>query len=286
MEITPLSGALGAEITGIDLTRATDPELKELEQAFLDYLVLAIRDQQLTPVDLLALTESLGGLGETPYLKGMEDYPDIVPVIKEAEEKSPHTFGAGWHTDFTFQQHPPSRTLLYAVETPAVGGDTLYCNLYKSYAALSAGLKTALGSINAIHSATRSYGPSATLKDHMEAMTITNDTREPELMVHPVISCHPDTAKPVLWVNPTYTIRFEDMSEAESAPLLNYLNNLAVNPGFCCRVKWQPGTLTMWDNRCTQHCATSDYEGHRREMWRTTIAGDAPVSYSSMSTSL
>ena len=108
----------------------------------------------------------------------------------------------------------------------------------------------------------------------MEAMTITNDTREPELMVHPVIRCHPDTGKPVLWVNPTYTIRFEDMSEAESAPLLNYLNNLAVNPGFCCRVNWRPGTLTMWDNRCTQHFAVADYLPAYRRMHRVIIDTD------------
>jgi taurine dioxygenase len=276
MKITPLSGALGAEITGIDLMRASDSDFERLEQAFLDYLVLCIRDQQLTPTDLLSLTNRLGGTGETPYLTGLSDHPDVVPVVKEADEKSPHTFGAGWHTDFTFQQRPPSRTILYAIETPPVGGDTLYCNLYKSYEALSEGMKAALANINAVHSATRSYGPAATLRNHMEAMTITNDDKEPELMVHPVIRRHPGTGKPVLWVNPTYTIRFEEMTEAESTPLLNYLNNLAVSPSFCCRVNWRPGTLTMWDNRCTQHCATSDYRGHRREMWRTTVAGDIP----------
>ena len=280
MDILPVSGALGAEVCGMDLRRVTDQQLQEIESAFLKHLVLCFRDQSLSPGELLALTDRLGGVGETPYLGGLSAYPDVVPVIKEAGEKSPHTFGAGWHTDFTFQEKPPSRTLLYAVDTPPVGGDTLYCNLYLAYEALSGGMQGALSKLNAVHSAARSYGPKATLKDHIENMTITNDPNEPRQMLHPVIRKHPGTGKPVLWVNPTYTIRFEEMTEAESQPLLDFLNRLAVAPSYTCRISWQPGTLTMWDNRCTQHCATSDYQGHRREMLRTTTAGDRPIAFS------
>ena len=280
MDIQPLSGALGAEVHGVDLLHLEAQQLSEIEAAFLQYLVLCFRDQKLSPGDLLRLTEHFGGLGETPYLSGLPDYPDVVPVLKEANEQSPHTFGAGWHTDFTFQACPPARTLLYAVDTPAVGGDTLYCNLYQAYEALSEGMQAVLAELKAVHSATRSYGPQATLKDHLENMTITNDAAEPQTTVHPVIRQHPATAKLALWVNPTYTIRFEKMTEAESRPLLNYLNQLAVSPSFTCRVRWQPGTLTMWDNRCTQHCATADYPGHRREMLRTTVAGTRPLAQS------
>ena len=205
--------------------------------------------------------------------------PDVVPVVKEADENSPHTFGAGWHTDFTFQERPPAKTLLYAVDTPVAGGDTLYANLYAAYDALSEGMKTALKSLNAVHSATKSYGPQATLKNHLENMTIINDDQEPDTQIHPVICRHPVTKRPALWINPTYTIRFENMTQEESLPLLDYLNQLIVNPRFCCRVRWEPGTLTLWDNRCTQHCATSDYQGYRREMWRTTVAGQAPIAF-------
>ena len=276
MTITPLTGALGAEIENINLKTMSAEEEAALEQAFLDHLVLCIRGQSLDPKSMQELTERLGGTGDTPYLQGLQDYPDVVPLIKEADEKSPHTFGAGWHTDFTFQALPPSRTILYAVEVPEAGGDTLYCNLYRAVELLSPGLLSILENLTAIHSAIRSYGPKATLKNHMENMTITNDENTPLEQEHPVIRVHPVTGRKSLWVNPTYTIRFKDMTEAESKPLLNYLNSLVVNPSLTCRVKWAPGTLTMWDNRCTQHCATSDYQGSRREMLRTTVAGDMP----------
>jgi taurine dioxygenase len=277
LTVTPLTGAIGAEITGIDLKSMSAEEESTLEQAFLDHLVVCIRDQELTPTDLLDLTRQFGGIGETQYLTGLQEYPDVVPVIKEADEKSPHSFGAGWHTDFTFQPLPPSRTLLYAIDVPPAGGDTLYCNLYRAYEMLSPGLSAALENMTTIHSAIRSYGPRASLKDHMENMTITNDVNTPTEMEHPAIRVHPVTGRKALWVNPVYTIRFKDMTEAESKPMLDYLNNLAVSPSLTCRVNWKPGTLTMWDNRCTQHCATSDYRDHRREMLRTTVAGDVPI---------
>ena len=153
----------------------------------------------------------------------------------------------------------------------------MYCNLYHAYEALSTGMQDMLENLTAIHSAVRSYGPNATLKDRMENMTITNHADEPPTMEHPVIRTHPTTGRKALWVNPVYTIRFKGMTEAESAPILNYLNAFAVSPSFTCRIRWQVGTLTMWDNRCTQHCATSDYQGFRREMLRTTVAGDRPA---------
>lgn len=278
MKIKLLTGSIGAEVSAVDLRNLTATESDDIESLFADRLVLCFRDQKMTPEDLLALTDHFGGPGETPYLTGLPDYPDVVPVVKESDEKSSHTFGAGWHTDFTFQEEPPSRTILYAVDTPEVGGDTLYSNLYAAYDALSQGLRDALRELRAVHSAVRSYGPRATLKDHLENMTITNDELEPAIKVHPVIRRHPVTGRSALWVNPTYTIRFENMTEAESAPLLNYLNELAVSPTYCCRVSWRPGTLTIWDNRCTQHCATSDYPGQRREMWRTTVKGEVPIA--------
>ncbi len=279
MQILPLTGSIGADVSGVDLKSMSESAFEAIEQAFRDHLVLCFRDQQMTPADVLALTNHYGGPGETPYLGGLPELPDVVPVVKEADERSPHTFGAGWHTDFTFQQQPPARTLLYAVDTPDHGGDTLYANLYAAYDALSPALQTALQGLKAIHSAVRSYGPDATLKDHMENMRISNDPREPEQQSHPVIIKHPETGRPALWVNPTYTIRFDGWTVAESQPLLDYLNRLIVSPSFCCRVRWAPGTLTMWDNRCTQHCATADYHGQRREMWRTTSVGEVPTAW-------
>ncbi len=276
LNVKPLTGSIGAELTGINLSTMSDQEMAELDHHFHQHLVLCIRDQDLDPESMLALTRRLGGVGDTPYLTGLADFPDVVPIIKEAEEKSQHSFGAGWHTDFTFQTRPPSRTLLYAIDVPPAGGDTLYANLYDAFDQLSPGLVKTLTPLRAVHSAVRSYGPRATLKDHMEHMEIVNDPAEPEEQLHPVITTHPVTGRRALWVNPTYTIRFEGMTIAESKPLLDYLNALIVQPSHTCRVQWQPNTLTMWDNRCTQHCATSDYRGHRREMLRTTVAGETP----------
>ena len=277
LQITPISGAMGAVVSGIDLSRPlTENQQTQVDEAFHQYLALSFPDQDLNPKSLLELTQRQGGVGETPYLTGLTDYPDVVPIIKEATEKTAHTFGAGWHTDFTFQQQPPARTLLYAIDVPPVGGDTLYTNLYAAYESLSAGMQDLLENMTAVHSATRSYGPQAKLKDHLESMTITNATTEPATMTHPVIRTHPVTGRKALWINPVYTIHFSNMSLAESTPLLKYLNDVAISPSFGCRVRWHKRTLTMWDNRCTQHCATADYHGHRREMLRTTVAGEIP----------
>ena len=209
----------------------------------------------------------------------MEDYPDVVPIVKEANEKSQHTFGSGWHTDFTFQKKPPARTLLYALDVPPKGGDTLFANLQDAYESLSTGMQESLSRLRALHSSIRSYGPNASLKNHLENMTITNEKEAPGFESHPVIRKHPVTGKPSLWINPTYTIRFDGMTDQESQPLLDYLNDLITEARFTCRVNWKRNSLVMWDNRCTQHSASSDYAGHRREMWRITTAGDTPANF-------
>ena len=279
MEIIPIAKSLGAEVIGAQLVNMDIKTYSSIEEAFSRYLVLCFRDQQLGPGDLVNLAKRFGGVGETPYLSGLKDYPDIVPIVKEANEKSPHTFGAGWHTDFTFQKKPPARTLLYALDVPPKGGDTLFANLQEAYESLSKGMQESLSRLRALHSSIRSYGPNASLKTHLENMTITNEKEEPDFESHPVIRKHPVTGKPALWINPTYTIRFDGMTDQESQPLLDYLNDLITDARFICRVRWKRNSLVMWDNRCTQHSASSDYAGHRREMWRITTAGDIPANF-------
>ena len=279
MEIIPIAKSLGAEVIGAQLDNMDVKTYSSIEKAFSRYLVLCFRDQQLGPCDLVNLARKFGGVGETPYLSGLEDYPDVVPIIKEANEKSQHTFGSGWHTDFTFQKKPPARTLLYALDVPPKGGDTLFANLQDAYESLSTGMQESLSRLRALHSSIRSYGPNASLKNHLENMTITNEKEEPGFESHPVIRKHPVTGKPSLWINPTYTIRFDGMTDQESQPLLDYLNDLITEARFTCRVNWKRNSLVMWDNRCTQHSASSDYAGHRREMWRITTAGDTPANF-------
>ena len=279
MEIIPIAKSLGAEVIGAQLVNMDVKTFSEIEKAFSRYLVLCFRDQQLGPCDLVNLARKFEGVGETPYLSGLEDYPDVVPIVKEANEKSQHTFGSGWHTDFTFQKKPPARTLLYALDVPPKGGDTLFANLQDAYESLSTGMQESLSRLRALHSSIRSYGPNASLKNHLENMTITNEKEEPGFESHPVIRKHPVTGKPSLWINPTYTIRFDGMTDQESQPLLDYLNDLITEARFTCRVNWKRNSLVMWDNRCTQHSASSDYAGHRREMWRITTAGDTPANF-------
>lgn len=279
MEIIPIAKSLGAEVIGAQLVNMDLKTFSSIEKAFSRYLVLCFRDQQLGPCDLVNLARKFGGVGETPYLSGLEDYPDVVPIVKEANEKSQHTFGSGWHTDFTFQKKPPARTLLYALDVPPKGGDTLFANLQDAYESLSTGMQESLSRLRALHSSIRSYGPNASLKNHLENMTITNEKEEPGFESHPVIRKHPVTGKPSLWINPTYTIRFDGMTDQESQPLLDYLNDLITEARFTCRVNWKRNSLVMWDNRCTQHSASSDYAGHRREMWRITTAGDTPANF-------
>ena len=279
MEIIPIAKSLGAEVIGARLVNMDAKTFSSIEKAFSRYLVLCFRDQQLGPCDLVNLARKFGGVGETPYLSGLEDYPDVVPIVKEANEKSQHTFGSGWHTDFTFQKKPPARTLLYALDVPPKGGDTLFANLQDAYESLSTGMQESLSRLRALHSSIRSYGPNASLKNHLENMTITNEKEEPGFESHPVIRKHPVTGKPSLWINPTYTIRFDGMTDQESQPLLDYLNDLITEARFTCRVNWKRNSLVMWDNRCTQHSASSDYAGHRREMWRITTAGDTPANF-------
>ena len=279
MEIIPIAKSLGAEVIGAQLVNMDVKTYSSIEKAFSRYLVLCFRDQQLGPCDLVNLARKFEGVGETPYLSGLEDYPDVVPIVKEANEKSQQTFGSGWHTDFTFQKKPPARTLLYALDVPPKGGDTLFANLQDAYESLSTGMQESLSRLRALHSSIRSYGPNASLKNHLENMTITNEKEEPGFESHPVIRKHPVTGKPSLWINPTYTIRFDGMTDQESQPLLDYLNDLITEARFTCRVNWKRNSLVMWDNRCTQHSASSDYAGHRREMWRITTAGDTPANF-------
>ena len=279
MKIRPIAKSLGAEVIDAQLVNMDEQTYFSVEKAFSRYLVLCFRDQHLEPRDLINLAEKFGGVGETPYLAGLEDYPDVVPIVKEANEKSHHTFGSGWHTDFTFQKKPPARTLLYALDVPPRGGDTLFANLQDAYDSLSVGMQESLSRLRALHSSVRSYGPSAKLKNHLENMTITNEKEEPSFESHPVIRKHPVSGKPSLWINPTYTIKFDGMTTEESQPLLDYLNSVIVEERFRCRIAWKKNSLVMWDNRCTQHSASSDYAGHRREMWRITTAGNTPTNF-------
>ncbi len=280
IEVTPIAGALGAEIGGVDLAQPLDADtLAEIRRAFLEHLVIFFADQRLTPEQHKAFSRRFGPLAVMPYVKPLEAHPEIIAVRKEAEERSISVFGGDWHSDFTSLEEPPLGSVLYALEVPSHGGDTLWSNMYEAYDALSAGMRRLLDGMTAMHSG-HVYGaarPPTGIRTS-QSIEISRGNAEADVeRPHPVVRVHPETGRKALYVNKIYTTRFADMTEAESRPLLDFLYAHATRPEFTCRYRWRQGSLAMWDNRCTLHYAVNDYDGQRRLMHRTTITGDRPV---------
>ena len=274
-----MTASLGAEVFDVDLASPTPELVAGIEAAFAQYSVLFFRDQQLTPPQQVVLTSAFGPILRVPYIRHLEEHPDVIAVLKEADEQRISTFGGTWHSDFSFLDEPPMATLLYALELPQVGGDTLWSNQYLAYESLSSGLRQLLDRLSAVQTAwphgTKGPGEGAAVSRSV-GMT-RNDPSADREVTHPVVRVHPITGRKALFVNPVYTERFSDMTAEESAPLLRFLFDHAVKPEFVCRLRWQPGTLAMWDNRCLLHLAVNDYDGQRRLLHRTTVAGDRPV---------
>jgi taurine dioxygenase len=276
MNIQPLAGALGAEIRGVDLTRMDDAGWQKVHKAFLEYSVLAIRDQKLEPADIMKVGNRFGEPCYYPFVTGLEGFPYIFEVVKAEEEKT--NFGGNWHSDTTYLQKPPLATLLYAVETPAHGGDTLFASTRAAYDALSEGMKKILGGLVGVNSAGLKYGGGRSKMHSKIGEMKVHDTESAEQYEaeHPAVRTHPETGKQALYVSRSHTIRFRDMTEEESRPLVDWLQAHITRPEFTCRVRWEPGTLTVWDNRCTLHNAINDYHGQRRRMRRLTVGAQTP----------
>ncbi len=274
----PVAGALGAVMTGIDLTVVRDTEqLEPLRRALADHLVVFLPDQGIDLDDLERLTDLLGGRDVTPYVEPLEDRPYVIRVVKEPTDAL--NFANAWHSDLSYLPTPPSYTLLHAREVPPHGGDTLWSNQYLAYETLSTGLRATLDGLSAVHSAGWAYGTGGVLdqvKD-LTSMAIAPSREAYAEQVHPAVAVHPVTGRRALFVNPVYTVRFAGWTKDESAPLLAHLYRHAVNENFTCRLRWGPGMLAIWDNRCTMHNALNDYSGVRREMFRTSVRGATPA---------
>jgi taurine dioxygenase len=273
IDIRPIAGALGAEVLGVDLARDLRAEtVAVIRKAWLDHCVLFFRDQSLTPEQFLALARAFGDPVEYPFVKGLEGFPHITPVIKLEHEKV--NFGGLWHSDTAYLDKPPMGTMLIARETPARGGDTLFANMYLAYETLSAGLRRVLDGLMAINSSAKADVTKTRedrVRDNAKA-----DAKKEYVSEHPVVRTHPETGRKALYINGGHTVRFKDMTAEESAPLLSYLFQHATRPEFTCRFRWEVGSIALWDNRCTQHNPVNDYHGHRRVMHRITLAGDVP----------
>ena len=273
LDVRPLSGALGAEIFGIDLTQElSDATVAAVRAAWLEHCVVFFRGQTLPPERLLALAGRFGEPIEYPFVKGLEGFPQITPVIKLEHEKV--NFGGLWHSDTAYLERPPMATMLIASETPPRGGDTLFANMYLAYETLSDGMRRLLDGLIAVNSSAKA-DVTRTREDRIKDSGKTEAKKE-YVAEHPVVRTHPETGRKALYINGGHTLRFKDMSVEESAPLLSYLLQHAVRPEFTCRFRWEPGSLALWDNRCAQHNPVNDYHGHRRVMHRVTLAGDVP----------
>ncbi|MDP6688381.1 MAG: TauD/TfdA family dioxygenase [Alphaproteobacteria bacterium] len=276
IEIRPLAGALGAEIIGADLSNGPDDAtFEQIFTALMDYGVLMIRDQDLTPEQQKAFCQRIGDPLPVPFVKTLDDHPEIIAIIKEADERTEMVFGGTWHADFSFLAAPPKASCLYARELPSHGGDTLFASMTKAYDNLSHGMQAMLQDMKVVHSGRRSYGPVGTFaKSQLDSIGVTASKEGDAEVLHPVVAVIPESGKRSLFINDIYAIRFENMTEEESAPLLKFLCEQARRPENLCRLDWQPGSLALWDNRTTMHYAVNDYDGQRREMHRVTIAGE------------
>ena len=279
LDVRPVAPACGAEVFGVDLAHISADGMRQVERAMAEHGVLFFRDQRLTPTQQLDVTLRFGPVLRVPYIQHLAEYPDIIAVLKEAEERKISTFGGTWHSDFSFLEEPPSYTLLYALELPALGGDTLWASQYAAFDALSSGMQKLLEPLRAIQTAWPhgTKGPAVGAAVSRSIGMARGDPSADREIAQPVVCRHPVTGRKALFVNPVYTQYFEGMTEEESRPLLQYLFHHATRAEFTCRLRWAPGTLAIWDNRCLLHLAINDYDGSRRLLHRTTVAGQRPV---------
>ena len=272
--VEPVSGSVGAVVRGVDLSEQLDESMvSDIRQAFLAHHVLFFSDQDLSPEAQMRVGRYFGDLDTHPFVEGMESHPEVIEVITEPEDRL--NFGGGWHSDVTFLEEPDLASLLYAMEVPPFGGDTLFANQHAAYEALSDTMKDLLDGLVAKHSAGPQYaeGGYSTLSKSMKTKS---EEQADRVVSHPLVRTHPETGKKALYVNPAFTVGIEGMRLDESMALLGFLFNHAVREPFTCRFRWSPGSVAMWDNRSVQHYALFDYRGHRRHMRRITVKGDRP----------
>jgi len=271
--VAPIAGALVAEIGGVDLaTDLADETVAEIRRAWLEHLVVFFRDQDVSLDAFLAFARRIGEPVEYPFVKGMDDYPEIITVSKLPHETV--NFGGIWHSDTVYLERPPMATLLVAREVPPFGGDTLFANMYTAYDTLSPGMQRMLGPLRAVHSSALA-DVSKTREDRIRDAG--NGEAREYLSEHPVVRTHPETGRRALYVNVAHTSRFAGFTDDESRPLLQFLFAHSVRPEFTCRFRWRVGSIALWDNRCAMHNPINDYHGHTRTMHRITLAGDLPA---------
>ncbi|MEM6621641.1 MAG: TauD/TfdA family dioxygenase [Pseudomonadota bacterium] len=269
IQIKPLTGALGADVLGADIR---DPaQFDTIFQAFTDHAVIAIRDQQITPDEQITFAERFGEINVNRFFAKVPGHDKVAMVLKEPDQKK--AIGESWHTDHSYDMEPAMCSILHCIETPEVGGDTVFASMYSVLDGLSEGLRTTLHGLSAWHSSRHVFGASRASSETAFTGRVGNSDLATQDSLHPVIIRHPLSGRDALYVNPQFTTHVDGWTAAETKPLLDYLSVLATQPEHTCRVRYAPGTVVIWDNRATWHKATNDYQGHRRLMHRITVQG-------------
>lgn len=275
IESVPLAAAMGAEIRGVQVAAIDAATFAEIEDALFRHKMIFFRDQSLSHSEHEAFSAQFGPFAEDAYTRGIEGHENVQQVIRQADDRTTLVFGSGWHTDSPFLQQPPAISLLYGVDIPPYGGDTQWANSALAYTLLSPkmqsivdDLKVCMSMKNVLTVAQQSLPPGDPLLLSMEARMSAS--------YHPLVRTHPRSGEKALYCDKTYTVGIEGMHDDEAETILRFLGDHVCQSAFTCRLRWQPGTLTMWDNRLCLHRAFNDYEGFRREMYRTTIAGETP----------
>jgi taurine dioxygenase len=272
IEVRPIAGSIGAEIHNVDVSQDLDEAtIGDIRKALLDHCVIFFRDQKLDAERHKAFTRRFGEIFIHPNYKGTQADPEIIQITREPGDKK--IVGEDWHADTTMMPEPPMGAILYAIDVPPYGGDTLFANQYQAYETLSDGMKKMLSGMRALHSDRMVAGPQANKNAHRSTKVREDADWRETVSAHPVVATHPETGRKLLYVNHSYTVGFEDMTEAESKPLLGFLLEHGHRPEFTCRFRWETGSIAFWDNRVCKHLAIHDAGRFRRVMRRTQIAG-------------
>ena len=282
IEVFPLAAAMGAEIRDVEVAALSDAAFDEVRHALFRHKMIFFRDQALDHAGHEAFTARLGEFGEDAYTKGLPGHEHIQPVIKEADSSVRMIFGTGWHTDSAFLERPPSISTLMAEEVPPYGGDTIWANAALAYRMLSERMREMIDGLQVRMSrgdvmrtqalAAGSASATLSLQDSEETLA-----RHVEGTLHPIVRTHPVTGERALYVDQTYSCGIDGLTDEEAMPLLEFLVGHVTRSAFTCRLRWEAGTLALWDNRICVHQAYNDHVGHRRVMYRTTVQGERPT---------
>ncbi len=289
IQVRPLAAAMGAEICNVDVPNMTDEQFAEVRDALFRHKMIYFRNQKLSHADHEVFSLRFGPFAEDAYTSGVSDHRNVHPLIKEADDKSKHVFGEGWHTDSPFLPEPPSITILRSIQIPPYGGDTIWCNsalaydmLSDTYKAMISGLKVHFSMRDVLKSVQENSetrdSPMGKLAATKGAAQLSDDLlRKIKGNVHPLVRTHPASGEKALYIDASYAVGIDGMTDEESRPILDFLAEHLVQHAFTCRLRWEPDMLVAWDNRLCVHQAFNDYQGFRREMYRTTVVGETPT---------